>query len=99
MNVHVAIYEWKPGTPESLVEQLLLGIADIEKSIEGLQIYVGKNTSRYGEGYTHAIVVVGPDQAAIDAYRQHPDHVRLAHEIDAIEERGVGVDIANRFAE
>jgi hypothetical protein len=97
MNVHVAIYEWKMGTPNELVEKLLIGIADIEKSLPAVQIFVGENTSKYGEGYTHAIVVVGASQTDIDAYRTHPDHERLAKEIDGIEAHGVGVDIVNRF--
>lgn len=97
MNVHVAIYEWKAGTQESYVRELLMGIANIEKFLPGVQIFVGENTSKYGEGYTHAIVVVGAAQADIDAYRAHPEHARLAEKIDAIESRGVGVDIVNRF--
>jgi hypothetical protein len=61
------------------------------------RIFVGENTSKYSEGYTHAIVVLGEDQAALDAYRKDSLHEEAAHEIDAIEEVGVGVDFADGF--
>ncbi len=97
MNVHIAIYEWKANTRDEYVKELLTGIANIETLLPNLQIFVGENTSRYGDGYSHAIVVVGKTQADVDAYRAHPEHQCLADGIDNIEARGIGVDFVNRF--
>lgn len=57
---------------------------------------IDENTSKYGEGYTHAILVRGENQAAIDAYRNHPDHARVATIIESMEDKGIGVDFSTK---
>lgn len=59
-----------------------------------LDIVTGENTSKYSEGYTHVILVRGKDQAAIDAYRNHPDHAKAAATIESKEDHGIGVDFS-----
>jgi len=36
--------------------------------------------------------VLAKNQEALDAYRNHPDHQRVAKEIEEIEEDGIGID-------
>ncbi|MDQ2972986.1 MAG: Dabb family protein [bacterium] len=61
-----------------------------------VEIITGENTSKYGEGYTHVILVRGENQAALDAYRAHPDHAKVAETIEAMEEHGSGVDFVTK---
>ena len=93
MLVHIAIYRWKPGTPSDEVSEALDQVRELRAKVPGvLDIRCGENFSRWNEGYTHAIVVLGEDRAALDAYRAHPDHESVAARIEAIEEAGIGID-------
>ncbi|MDB5169116.1 MAG: Stress responsive alpha-beta barrel domain protein [Candidatus Saccharibacteria bacterium] len=94
MNIHIALYRWKPS---ATIEQINKALSDIEalaEKVPGIvEISTGVNTSNYSEGYTHVILVRGDSQAALEAYRAHPDHVIAAKLIDDIEDRGIGVDL------
>lgn len=93
MNIHIALYRWKDGTSLDDVQKLLDGIEALADKIPGvLSIQSGKNTSKYSEGYTHVILVRAQSAQAVDDYRQHPEHARLATAIDSIEDKGIGVD-------
>jgi hypothetical protein len=93
MNVHIALYTWKADVSDEAIARALAKIEALSDKVSGIvEISTAKNTSKYSEGYTHVILVRGEDQAAIDAYRLHPDHMNIAHQIDAMEERGIGVD-------
>ncbi len=95
MNVHIALYAWKPQATAEQISEVLKKIESLADSIpDVLDIMTGENTSKYGEGYTHAILVQAKNQAAIDAYRSHPDHAKAAAIIERIENKGIGVDFA-----
>jgi hypothetical protein len=95
MNVHIALYKWKPQITEEEIVAALLAVEALAEKIPGIvEISTGRNTSRYSEGYTHVILVRGSNQASIDAYRAHPDHVAVAEKIDTMEDQGIGVDFA-----
>jgi hypothetical protein len=59
-----------------------------------MEIITGTNTSRYSQGFTHAILVRAKTREAIDAYRIHPDHVAVAKKIESMEADGIGVDFS-----
>lgn len=97
MNIHVAIFRWKPGVTEVEIDAALRDVAALQPKIPGVvEISCGKNMSRYGDGYTHVVLVRGESEAAIEAYRKHPDHVIVANRIDAMEDHGIGVDFSTR---
>ena len=98
MQVHVAIYKWKPGTSPASIDNALAKVKEVRNRVPGLLgIFVGPNTSKYGEGYTHAIVVIGEDGAALAAYRKDSLHEEAAAEIDSMEDAGIGVDLTDRL--
>ena len=93
MNIHIALYKWKPSASPEDINRAMRGISSLSDQVPGIvEIATGMNTSRYGEGYTHVILVRGKDQAAIEKYRRHPDHSIAAAQIEAIEQHGIGVD-------
>jgi hypothetical protein len=93
MNIHIALYKWKDAVSQQAIAQALADVASLANKIPGIiEIVTGENTSKYSEGYSHVILVRGENQAAIDAYRAHPDHATVAQTIAAMEDRGVGVD-------
>jgi hypothetical protein len=91
--VHIALYKWKTHVTEKEIATALSAIEALaDKVPDIIGISTGKNTSRYSEGYSHVILVRGENQASIDAYRTHPDHQTVVKIIDAMEDRGIGVD-------
>lgn len=95
MHVHIALYKWKENVALEQINQALRDIESLATKVPGvLDIVTGENTSKYSEGYTHVILVRGKDQAAIDAYRNHPNHAKAAAIIEGMEDRGVGVDFS-----
>src|SRR5947207_9574161 len=93
MNIHIALYKWEPSTQPEDVDRAMQDISSLSDKIPGIvEIVTGINTSPYSEGYTHVILVRGKDRAAIDNYRNHPDHAIAASQIETMEEHGVGID-------
>lgn len=97
MNIHIALYKWKETATPEQISQALKEVEALASKVPGIvDIVTGENTSEYNEGYTHAILVRGKDQAAIDAYRNHPDHAKVAATIETMEDKGIGVDFSPR---
>jgi len=95
MQVHIALYHWKEGTPQEKIDDALFKIAALESKIDGIvEISCAKNESKYAEGYTHVILVRGRDAKALADYRAHPDHDIAAKIIESMEEKGIGVDFS-----
>jgi hypothetical protein len=87
---HVFAFQWKPGTTEAQKDRAAKEIAAFQGTIPGLlQTHVGPNISPRGKGYTFGGVMLFKDQAALDAYVQHPAHrallAWLVPLIDAVE--------------
>lgn len=94
MNTHIALYKFKDSVTEQNISDALTLVKSLQPKIPGiLETSAGLNTSQYNEGYTHVILVRGESQAAIDAYRAHPDHMAVAALLKAMEEKSVGVDL------
>jgi hypothetical protein len=95
--VHVALFAWKHDVQQSDIDRVMSEVASLQDKVPGvLEIFAGENHSKYSEGYSHVVMVRGESQEAIDAYRSHPDHVKVAAEIDSYELKGVGVDFATK---
>lgn len=94
-HVHIALFRWKPSASLDEIEEALSIIESLSDVVPGIiDISVGFNASKYGEGYTHAVLVRAETQDAIDSYRKHPDHERAAAILDAAEDHGIGVDFS-----
>jgi len=87
---HIFAFQWKPGTTDAQIEKATRDIKAFQGVIPGLlQTHVGPNISPRGKGYTFGGLMQFKDQAALDAYVQHPSHQALLKWlvplIDAIE--------------
>lgn len=100
MQVHIALYQWKPTATDAQIEDALSQIASLEQKVDGIvEISCARNLSRYSEGYTHVILVRGRDEKALADYRSHPDHDVAASLIEEMELAGIGVDFATPRSE
>lgn len=95
-HIHIAIFKWKNGVERRKVDEALQMVRDVAPRVPGIRaIYCGPNSSKFGQGYTDAVVVIGDSQAAIDQYRKDEVHEKAAKLIDAMELDGIGVDLSD----
>ncbi len=95
-HIHVALFKWKPDTLPDEIDRALAMVRSVTERVDGVSaIYCGENASRWSQGFTHAVVVVGKDQQAIDDYRADAVHAEAAKLIEAMELDGIGVDVAD----
>ena len=87
---HIFAFMWNQGVSDAQKERARKEILAFQGVIPGLmQTHVGPNISPRGKGYTFGGMMQFKDQAALDAYVQHPKHqallVWLKPLIDAVE--------------
>lgn len=93
MIVHIALFKWKPEVSQDTIEKAFDDVRSLKSKVDGLtDIMCGENFSKWNEGFTHAVVVLARDRTALEAYRNHPDHVVVGNLIDIIEEKSIGID-------
>jgi quinol monooxygenase YgiN len=75
MICHVVFYKMKPGATEAdeltLVDQARRELAKLP-GVTNLR--VGRNLDTSAQGYSLALVMDFQDEAALEAYRVHPEH-------------------------
>jgi hypothetical protein len=75
---HVFAFIWKPEAKQADMDRAARDIAAFQGKIPGLlETHVGENLSPRGKGYTFGGVMRFKDQAALDAYVEHPSHQAL----------------------
>jgi hypothetical protein len=78
---HVAVFRWKPGTPESAVARVTEGLRALPGVVEGLRAYEVGPDLRLSEGqWDYAVVADFDDPEGFAAYRAHPAHVGVLEE-------------------
>ncbi|HBG81350.1 TPA: hypothetical protein DDW69_00735 [candidate division CPR2 bacterium] len=93
MITHIAIFKWKPEVTKEEIEEAFNEIRSLRDKVEGLSdILCGENYNKWNDGFTHAVVVLADTQEALDAYRNHPDHKKIAAKTDVWEEKGIGIN-------
>lgn len=92
-HIHVAIFKWKPGTTSQQIDSALEQVRTVAGRVPGLRgIWCGENSSKWSQGFTHAVVVLADSAEAIAAYRSDSVHEQAAKLIEAMELDGIGVD-------
>lgn len=92
-SVHIAIYKWRADAPIDEIEAAIDSLRGMANDVPGIRLITwGRNESKFSEGFTHAILIVGIDPESIQAYRDHPLHLPVANLLDVWEDFGVGVD-------
>lgn len=93
MITHIALFAWKPDTKAEHIEHALEEVKKLRGNITGIvDIHCGQNFSKWNKGYTHAVVVTATNRHAMDEYRRHPDHQKIAKVIEEMEADGIGFD-------
>jgi hypothetical protein len=79
---HVALFRWQPGTPPGPIAQAAADLLALAPTLPGLRAYACGDDLGLSDGaFDFAIAAEFDDQAAYDAYRNHPEHRRIAEEL------------------
>ena len=77
---HIALFSFKPGTPQSTIDAVMAGLARLRDLISGITGFsCGTNNSpeELAQGYTHGLVMTFKDAAARDGYLTDPEHEKF----------------------
>jgi|SRR6516162_6855786 len=75
---HVFAFQWRPEASEEQKDRAKKEIGAFQGVIPGLiQTHVGQNISPRAKGYTFGGIMQFKDEASLNAYFQHPEHLAL----------------------
>jgi stress responsive alpha/beta barrel protein len=78
MFIHMFAFRWKAHATEAQKDRAISQIRDFQGTIPGLiEVWVGRNVSPRGDGYEFGGAMKFVDQAALEAYNDHPAHQEL----------------------
>jgi len=93
MLTHIVIWKYRADVePDVCLEhvRMLSGLASLIKEIESLS--VGSDVLKLPRSFDSGLVAVFRDQAALDAYTVHPEHLKVAAFGKTISEQVASVD-------
>lgn len=92
MIKHVVLFQVKPGTPATKVNEVFADLAALTKRIPGLlDCSSGSNASPEGlaKQFTHGFVMTFKDEASRDGYLPHPEHEKAKQKLLELIDGGV----------
>lgn len=92
--VSYAIYSWqfKDDAPLDEIENAFDEMCAIGDDVEGVQrASWGRNEAPSASGYSHSMVVIADDKAAVDAYNERTRNHPKSDLVHASEKAGVGI--------
>ena len=79
MIEHMVWIKFKDGISDERKQAHLDALAGLKDRVPGIRrLSVGPNVTDRAAGYTHGLLVTLDDQAALQTYADHPEHVAVA---------------------
>ena len=76
---HIVWIRFREGVTDARIEEHLAGLRSLTDRVPGIvALKLGANFTDRAGGYTHGLVVTFRDEAGLDAYLPHPEHVQVA---------------------
>ena len=96
MLTHIVIWKYKPDVEQFAREEHVRLLGNLRKLIPEIRsLVVGFDILRLPRSYDSGLVAVFDDQAALDAYTVHPEHVKVALFGRQISEHVASVDFTD----
>ena len=78
MVEHLVILKFKPEATQQQIDEFIENAQGLRDRIDGVvDLSVGTNFTARSKGYTHGVCVRFRNQAALEQYLPHPDHVEV----------------------
>ena len=98
MLTHIVIWKYRRDAEQFAREEHVRLLGDLRKMIPEIRsLVVGFDILRLPRSYDSGLVAVFEDQAALDAYTVHPEHVRVAEFGRQISEHVASVDFTDEL--
>ena len=82
MLEHLVLLKMKEGTTDEQYNNIINSLKDLPAKVPVIErIKVGKNFSDRNKGYNIGLSVTLKNEAALEEYRFHPDHVHVLDNI------------------
>lgn len=76
---HMVWIKFKDGVSDERKQDHLRGLASLKAKVPGIRhLAVGENVTERANGYTHGLLVTLDDTAALKAYADHREHLKVA---------------------
>ena len=96
MLTHIVIWKYKPDVEQFAREEHVRLLGNLRKLIPEIRsLVVGFDILRLPRSYDSGLVAVFDDQAGLDAYTVHPEHVKVAEFGRQISEHVASVDFTD----
>jgi hypothetical protein len=90
---HIVVVKFKEGAPQQEIAAIVAALRALPPQIPEIRQYqVGLDVVHSSRSYDFALVSGFDDQAALERYRAHPDHVPVAQRLQAISQSLIAVD-------
>jgi len=71
--------KFRDGVEQTRIDQHIAALTSLQQSVPGIvQLTIGENFTDRADGYTHGLLVILDNKAALNAYATHPRHVEVA---------------------
>lgn len=96
MLTHIVIWKYRPDVEPFAREEHVRLLGNLRKLIPEIRsLVVGFDILRLPRSYDSGLVAVFDDQAGLDAYTVHPEHVKVAEFGRQISEHVASVDFTD----
>lgn len=94
MIEHIVLFRFKSDIEDAAKQRLIEELRGLEGRVPSIRsISSGLNFSTRGDGYEAGLVIRFDDQAGLDSYQIHPDHVRVVQDcVKPVVEKVLAVD-------
>ena len=76
---HIVWIKFNEGITQARIDTHIAALTSLQDSVPGISaLTIGENFTDRANGYTHGLVVILDDKAALSAYAVHPAHVAVA---------------------
>ena len=98
MLTHIVIWKYRPDVEQFAREEHVRLLGNLQKIIPEIRsLVVGFDILRLPRSYDSGLAAVFDDQAGLDAYTVHPEHVRVAEFGRQISEHVASVDFTDEL--
>jgi hypothetical protein len=93
MLTHIVVWKYKPDIEQAIREEHVAQLRRLASVIEEVDsLSVGFDVIHLPRSYDTGLVAAFPDRAALEAYTDHPEHVKVADFGRSISEHVASVD-------
>ena len=78
MLTHIVVWKYRPDVPQTTRDEHVARLRSLSTVVSGIEsLSVGPDTLHSPRSFDTGLMAVFTDRAALDAYSEHPEHVKV----------------------